>query len=242
MQLDVLYNEDCLLGMQRIPDGSVDCIISDLPYGTTNCKWDSIIPFAPLWEQYKRVAKKNAAIVLTGSQPFTTALISSNIHMFKYSWVWHKNAAGNPQLAKIQPLKCHEDILVFCQSGAAYYPQGIRASSSKTTSGKSSSLGHIRRVGNLRAKLTGYPRSVQSFKIERGLHPTQKPVALFEYLIRTYTNEGETVLDSCVGSGTTPIACMNAGRHYIGFEKDPGYFEMAQKRIADHKPQMPLTA
>jgi site-specific DNA-methyltransferase (adenine-specific) len=241
--------------MQRIPDGSVDMILCDLPYGTTACKWDAVIPFEPLWEHYKRVAKKNAAIILTASQPFTTALALSNLPAFKYAWVWDKKFAGNFVQASRMPLRTHEDVLVFSFGGKMpnYYPQkSLRESSIKNGGNKQSSAIPIRRTeaaSNFAKTCKEYADkhpitiiSISNRGSERGLHPTQKPVALFEYLIRTYTNEGETVLDNAIGSGTTPVACMNTGRHYIGFEKDPGYFSIAQKRIAEHKPQLSLTA
>ena len=228
-----LFQGDCLELMKQIPDGSVDLVLCDLPYGTTACKWDTVIPFEPMWEQYRRVAKKNAAIVLTASQPFTTALISSNMREFKYCWVWDKRRVSNPQLAKHQPLKHHEDVIVFSNGGgrAPYYPQGLQ-DVVKPRKKDSSSLGHCVRKDYVQTK-TGYPKTIQTFPFEAGLHPTQKPVALMEYMIRTYTQEGETVLDNCMGSGTTGVACTNTGRKFIGIEQDAKYFEIAQKRIHD---------
>lgn len=228
-----LYLGDCLELMKDIPDGSVDLILCDLPYGTTACKWDSVIPFEPLWEQYRRIAKKNAAIVLTASQPFTTALIGSNMRDFKYCWVWDKRRVSNPQLAKFQPLKCHEDVVVFSNGGGKtpYNPQGL-IDTIKVRKQDSSNLGHCVRKAYTQTK-TGYPKTIQTFSFETGLHPTQKPVALMEYLIRTYTNEGETVLDNCMGSGTTGVASMNTGRRFIGIEMDEGYFNIAKKRIEE---------
>lgn len=223
-----LMHGDCLELMKDIPDGSVDMILCDLPYGTTACKWDTVIPFAPLWEQYKRVTKKNAAIVLTASQPFTTALISSNMKMFKYCWVWHKRTSANIGAARFQPLKTHEDIVVF---GGKYIPQ--------MTKGKKRMKGGKAQGGAANGALAPvyyesdnyYPVSVLDIKTERGLHPTQKPVALMEYLIRTYTNEGETVLDNCMGSGTCGVACLNTNRRFIGIEQDDKYFDIARQRI-----------
>lgn len=227
---------DCLERMKDIPDGSVDLILCDLPYGTTACKWDSVIPFEPLWEQYRRIAKKNAAIVLTASQPFTTALIASNMKMFRHQWVWDKKQAGNPFLAKIAPLKTFEDVLVFSQKKANYYPimrKGVMRQKggckveSRVTASKPN--------GYTVANDDYYPTAIIEFSTAgmRGnsVHPTQKPVALMEYLIRTYTNEGETVLDNCMGSGTTGVACANTGRNFIGIERDPDYFEIASDRI-----------
>jgi site-specific DNA-methyltransferase (adenine-specific) len=257
LQLDVLYNEDCLEGMKRLPDHSIDCIISDLPYGTTACKWDSVIPFEPRWAQYKRIAKKNAAIVLTAGQPFTTALIGSNLAMFKYCWVWDKKNCSGFANARRAPLRAHEDVAVFSAGTIKYRPQMVSRTTSELkrfsrVSGASKPSEHAPGMVGYSPNRTDnelkFPSSVIRINgvfnrsAEKAAHPTQKPVALFEYLIRTYTNEGETVLDSCVGSGTTPVACMNTNRHYIGFEKDPGYFAIAQKRIADHKPQLSLTA
>ena len=233
---------DCLEEMKRIPDGSVDMILCDLPYGTTSCKWDTIIPFEPLWKQYWRVAKPNAAIVLTASQPFTTQLIASQIEQFKYEWIWHKNAGSNFAAVKYQPMKEHENICVFSAKTNLYCPQmqeraasGLARSKHKVTmdstgGGKGEVYGiHgsvTKTIGSLR-----YPSSVQKFNRERGLHPTQKPVALFEYLIKTYTNEGETVMDNCAGSGTTAVACERTGRKWICIEKDHKYYEVACDRV-----------
>lgn len=232
-----LHLGDCLEVMKSIPDGSVDMILCDLPYGTTACKWDSVIPFEPLWEQYRRITKKNAAIVLAASQPFTTALIASNMKMFKYCWVWEKEQGVNFQLAKKQPLKNHEDVCVFYSSQPTYNPQGlIDCSINKSNKGKGGNLGHCssetKRDGYKQTK-RGYPRTIQKFSRERGLHPTQKPVALMEYLIRTYTNEGDTVIDNCMGSGSTGVACINEGRNFIGIELDETYFQIAQGRIME---------
>ena len=228
-----LMHGDCLELMKDVPDQSVDMILCDLPYGTTACKWDTVIPFEPLWAQYRRVAKRNAAIVLTASQPFTTALIASNMREFRYTWVWEKEQGVNFMLSKKQPLKVHEDVCVFYRDLPAYFPQ--------MTAGKPyvSGKGNSGEVTGCREKVqtindgTRYPRSIQQFGRQTGIHPTQKPVALMEYLIRTYTHEGETVLDNCMGSGTTGVACVNTGRKFIGMEQDAKYFEIAQKRIRD---------
>jgi len=219
--------------MPRIPDRSVDMILCDLPYGTTACAWDAVIPFEDLWAQYRRVCC--GAIVLTASQPFTTALAGSNLREFKYQWVWQKERPSNPQLAKLQPLKVHEDILVFAVGKAVYNPQGLQEipeADRKVHAPEKNTLGHCKRKPYVQTH-TGYPKSILSFPSERGLHPTQKPVALMEYLIRTYTNEGDVVLDNTMGSGTTGVAAVNTGRKFIGIERDPEYFKLAEQRIFD---------
>ena len=238
LELNKIYNEDCLEGMKRIPDGSVDMILCDLPYGTTACKWDTIIPFEPLWEQYERVIKDNGAIVLTASQPFTSALVMSNPDIFRYEWIWEKEQGVNFLLAKKQPMKVHENILVFSRKQTTYKPQMTYGK--PYVSGKGDSGEVTGRVVKKQTKNNGtrYPRSVQRINRETGIHPTQKPVALFEYLIKTYTNEGETVLDNCMGSGTTAIACLNTNRNFIGFELDKGYFDIANERINKCKRDM----
>lgn len=226
---------DCLERMKEIPDGSVDMVLCDLPYGTTACKWDSVIPFEPLWEQYRRIAKPNAAIVLTASQPFTTALIASNLKGFRYCWVWDKKIAGNPFLAKRQPLKRHEDICVFSTRPHAYYPQMVTGKL-RTKGGGRSKLFDVELTSSVNDQY--YPTSIIEFSnAKRGAHPTQKPVPLMEYLIKTYTKEGETVLDNCMGSGTTGVACANKNRKFIGIEMDQGYFDIAKQRIADAQTQ-----
>ena len=233
--LNKIYNEECLEGMKRIPDKSVDMILCDLPYGTTACKWDTVIPFEPLWEQYERVIKDNGAIVLTASQPFTSALVMSNPKLFKYEWIWEKEQGVNFLLSKKQPMKVHENILVFGRKQTTYYPQmtvGKPYVSGKGDSGEVTGRVKKKQTTN---KGTRFPRSVQLFNRETGLHPTQKPVALFEHLIKTYTNENETILDNCMGSGTTAIACINTNRNFIGFELDETYFNLANERIANHK-------
>jgi DNA modification methylase len=258
-----VYNEDCLIGMSRIPDKSVDMILCDLPYGTTACKWDVIIPFAPLWEQYERVIKDNGVIVLTASQPFTSALVMSNPKLFKYEWIWEKNFSGGFILAKKQPMKYHENILVFYKCQPLYNPifeeyaettknrfkNGGKVNSSKLQAiDYTNEIQGIKRVQDeVNLGRGAYPKSIQKIKgvpnCNGGrLHPTQKPVALFEYLIKTYTNEGETVLDNCMGSGTTAIACINTNRNYIGFEKEEKYYQIIQDRIKNHVPQLKLIA
>lgn len=242
MELNKIYNEDCLEGMKKIPDKSVDMILCDLPYGTTACKWDAIIPFEPLWEQYERVIKDNGAIVLTASQPFTTKLINSNIGNFKYTWVWNKKKSSTAVLAKIQPLRVHEDIIVFCKKKSLYNPQMTKGKPRKDpVTNKSNGEAFQNSVvsrGYNNPKGLYYPKSIleiSNANTRNRLHPTQKPVALFEYLIKTYTNEGETVLDNCMGSGTTAVACLNTNRNYIGFELDENYYKVSLERIEKHK-------
>lgn len=223
-----VFNGDCLDLMQQIPDGSVNMILCDLPYGTTACKWDSVIPFEPLWREYRRICR--GAIVLTASQPFTTALIGSNLQDFRYCWVWDKKIAGNPFLAKHSPMKVHEDICVFAEKSITYAPQMVTGKM-RTKGGGRSKLFDVALTKSVNDQY--YPKSILEFSnAERGIHPTQKPVALMEYLIKTYTNEGETVLDNCMGSGTTGVACVNTGRKFIGIEKDEEYFPIARDRIA----------
>ena len=243
MELNRIYNEDCMEGMKRIPDGSVDMILCDLPYGTTASKWDEIIPFELLWRQYDRVIKNNGAIVLTASQPFTTKLIMSKSDWFRYTWVWDKKKAGNIFLAKKQPMKVHEDIVVFSKKPHFYNPQMVKRDKVK----KSKNYGTGESFGGTREKedkvytyTHTYPKSIIEISNARQkgkVHPTQKPVELFEYLIKTYTNKGETVLDNCMGSGTTAIACINTERNFIGFELDKTYYEKSLERIKNHTTQ-----
>lgn len=229
LELNKIYFEDCLVGMQKIDDKSIDCIICDLPFGVTACGWDLILPFDILWSQYNRIIKDKSAIVLFATQPFTTKLVSSNIDNFKYSWIWNKKSVSNPQLAKKQPLKCHEDIIVFSNGSCCYFPQDLQPYSRKRKK-DSSSLGHCVRK-DYEQTVTNYPKSIIEFSVERGLHPTQKPILLIEYLIKTYTNEEDLVLDSCIGSGTTALAARNLNRNFIGFENNEEYFKTAQKRL-----------
>lgn len=231
-----LLQGDCLELMATIPSGSVDMVMCDLPYGTTACKWDSVIPFAPLWAAYKRVCKPDAAIVLTASQPFTSALVMSNIGMFRYSLVWDKKGTTGFQTAKVMPLRRHEDVVIFYGAKPTYNPlmeergKPRKKGGSKVDNGCYGELRSSESFNN-----TYYPTSVLEISnaSKAGLvHPTQKPVALMEYLIRTYTNEGETVLDNTMGSGTTGVACANSGRRFVGIERDPAYFRIASDRIA----------
>lgn len=241
-----IFHGDCLEVMQSISDKSIDMILCDLPYGTTACKWDTIIPFEPLWEQYKRIIKERGAIVLTASQPFTSALVMSNIKWFKYCWYWIKTRPTGFLNAKIMPLKNIENVCVFCKSKTFYYPQGLQAYNRWRVNSESVQKINVSKgpiavaSGSLTDKsflqeFTNYPTQVLQIKSEgKTIHPTQKPVVLFEYLIKTYTQEGETVLDNCAGSGTTAIACMNTGRNYILIEKEKEYFDIMRERIKNH--------
>jgi site-specific DNA-methyltransferase (adenine-specific) len=229
--------------MKEIPDGSVDMVLTDPPYGTTACKWDSIIPLEPMWEQLKRVIKPNGVIVLFGSQPFTSKLVSSNYGMFKQMLIWDKVSPKNFLNAKRQHLTRHEDVCVFYSKQCTYNPiKEIRGKPrNKTSYNKKNGNGDMAYGGFKNVKSFNneyYPTSILEFSnaVQTGKqHPTQKPVALMEYLIKTYTNEGETVLDFTMGSGTTGVACVNTNRNFIGIELDEGYFEIASKRIADAK-------
>ena len=241
-----LIQGDCLDKKKDIPDKSIDMILCDLPYGTTACKWDSVIPFEPLWEQYKRVAKKNAAIVLTASQPFTTALIASNYEMFRYTWYWKKAVGSGFQNAKKQPLRMIEDCVVFYKSPPVYNALGLvridakrvnKIKASDSIVGGKNNAGGLRTQGNeFIQEFTNYPKNILEYPVPTRdkLHPTQKPVALMEYLIRTYTNEGDVVLDNCMGSGTTGVACVKTKRDFIGIELDEGYFKIAEQRINEN--------
>lgn len=260
---------DCLELMKDIPDKSIDMILCDLPYGTTACKWDIVIPFDKLWEQYNRIIKDNGAIVLFGSEPFTAELIHSNIKNFKYEWIWEKQKASNFMGAKHQPLKYHENICVFSKSTHNYYPQRYKVlefeeikqmsdkelkqvfetrdydrfgkvDRRKTINNPKTNKEHIgNKITRTRSADDGYrfPKSV--LKINKGintnLHPTQKPVALLEYLIKTYTNENDVVLDNCMGSGSTGVACVNTNRNFIGIELSQEYYDIAVRRINEAK-------
>ena len=248
-----LIKGDCLIEMQKIADGSIDCIICDLPYGTTACKWDAVIPFVKLWEQYVRIIKPNKAIVLTGSQPFTSALLMSNPKMFKYEWIWKKTRYTGNLNAKRMPLKAHENILVFAKGRTPYYPIKTQAPEHLIDKRKTINNSNVKDGGayngskgfiNIRTKDDGtrYPITVQEFKNpnNNSLHPTQKPLELFEYLVKTYTIENDLVLDNTMGSGTTGVACVNLNRNFIGIELDDKYFEIAEKRINETQVQTKL--
>ena len=235
MQVNKIIQGDCLEVMKDIPDKSIDMILCDLPYGTTACKWDTIIPFEPLWAQYKRIIKDNGAIVLTASQPFTSALVMSNIQDYKYNWVWNKKAFSNQMMAKFQPLRITEDVCVF--NSKIYKPQGLIKYGKTTKQGNkiTDNIGGGIRKTEYTQEFTNYPKNLLEFSKDRpSTHPTQKPVALFEYLIKTYTNEGDLVLDNCMGSGTTGVVCKKLNRDFIGIEKDPEYFKIAEKRINEN--------
>lgn len=251
IELDTIYNMDCLEGMKMIPDRSVDAIICDLPYGTTANKWDSIIPFEPLWEQYHRVCKPNAAFVLFAGQPFTSALIMSNPKEFRHEWIWIKNRGSNFANTIREPFKEHEEVVVFSKGGWTYNPQ----MQERTGAGAE----RVNYDFNFRSQSTNYrkfperptkslpqmrvPSSWQKFNTACGkdkFHPTQKPVELIRYLIRTYSDEGQVILDNCMGSGTTAIAAMREKRHFVGFELNKEYFDKAVERINRERQQPAL--
>lgn len=234
-----LYLGDCLYWLPRLAPASVNCVLVDLPYGVTACAWDSVIPFAPMWAGIKHVAKPRAAVVMFGSQPFTSALVMSNADWFKYCWVWDKKTPGNVYSANLRPLKYHEDICIFYENQPTYNPQKWKGR-----------VNHSRRVGKAkgnsiygnpiktRGDLSGqkHPRSILEFQkhsATEDLHPTQKPTALLAYLIRTYTNPGDLVLDFTMGSGSCGVAAMETGRRFVGIELDPDYFDISARRIAD---------
>lgn len=235
-----LIHGDCLEKMKDIPDKSIDTIICDLPYGTTACKWDVVIPFEPLWEQYKRIIKDNRAIVLFSSQPFTTSLINSNITQFKYEWIWEKHQGTNPMLCNVQPMKIHENICVFSKNSHLYNPQfgvGKKYGGYESSGSIGEVYGDTKFNGHKSNDGKRYPTSILKFrgmKYDGGLHPTQKPIPLLETLVKTYSNEGDTILDNCMGSGSTGIACLNTKRDFIGIEKEEKYFEIAKNRIESH--------
>ena len=244
-----LYKGDCLEIMKDIPDKSIDMILCDLPYGTTACKWDVIIPFEPLWKQYNRIIKDNGAIVLFGSQPFTSQLIISNPNMFRYELIWDKKIGGAFVLANKRPLPKHENILIFYKKSPTYNPQmtdakpeNIRPINKGTSQSEAIPVaGGVAKSSKSYNKNKRFPTSILecSSKIAEcnpinRVHPTQKPVFLLEWLIKTYTNEGETVLDNCMGSGSTGVACLNTNRKFIGIEKDDKYFDIACNRINEY--------
>ena len=237
-----LKQGNCLELMPMIPSGSVDMILCDLPYGTTACKWDTVIPFEPLWAEYKRIIKKNGAIVLFGAEPFSSALRMSAINLYKYDWKWQKNTVTGFMQAKTKPLKSYEDILVFGEFKVAaqyfkgcYNPQAELVSKGRVKYSNKRKEDHItgeRQANETEESFSGYPKDILTFDSQKNTeHPTQKPVALCEYLIKTYTNEGEWVMDNCMGSGTTGVACVNTNRNFIGIEQEDKYFEIARKRI-----------
>lgn len=242
-----LYNDDCLLAMRHIPDKSVDMVLCDLPYGTTACRWDVVIPFDKLWEQYHRIVKDGGAIVLFGSEPFSSLLVASNLRGFRFSWVWNKKFAANFVLAKFQPMKIHENILVFSKSKSPLFnPQKTHRRDPIRKGGNTSFGAHIRPVkpsdNSKKIYTDKCPESIISFPLrkEKRYHPTQKPVALLEYLIKTYSNEGDTILDNTMGSGSTGVAAVRTNRNFIGIEKDSEYYRIAQTRIYSTQKPLPL--
>ena len=248
LELDSIYNMDCLEGMKQIPDGTIDAVICDLPYGTTHCSWDSVIPFDVLWTEYRRICKKNSPIVLFGQEPFSSALRMSNIKSFKYDWIWDKRFAGNFANAKIQPMKTHEIVSVFCDGRCPYYPIMIKRDEPIKAGGNKINV-DIYNKFDPKPEHEGkiyyekFPESIVCFTSrdeDRGIHPTQKPIDLLRYLVLTYTNEGDTVLDNCMGSGTTAIACIKERRHFIGFELSKEYFDKAVRRIKAEQAQLTL--
>ncbi len=244
-----LYHGDCLEVMQSLPDNSIDMVLCDLPYQMTGCKWDVLIPFDRLWENYKRVCKKDAAIVLFGSMPFSAMLVSSNLKAYKHDWIWQKNRGSNFACVKYQPMREHESVFVFSYGKPEYNPimeerskAGLERTNYKL---QYNTKTHIYGDGFKKQMFVDlpkkrYPSSIQKFNTEVGLHPTQKPVALCEYLIKTYSNENEVVLDNCMGSGSTGVACLNTNRKFIGIELDDNYFNVAKQRIETHVPQKNL--
>jgi site-specific DNA-methyltransferase (adenine-specific) len=254
IELNKLILGDCLEGMKQIPDGSVDCIICDLPYGTTRNPWDSVIPLDKLWEQYERVIKPNGAIALFSQQPFTSVLVASNMSMFKYEWIWEKDSGTGLLNSKYAPMKIHENICVFSKSAACFVKDKAKAMSYnpqmrtgfapyKSKANNFGSNYDTRYMKEVVAESNGerYPIDIIKFNRDRDkVHPTQKPVDLIAYLVRTYTNEGDTVLDNCMGSGTTAIACIKERRHFIGFKLNKEYFDKAVRRIKAEQAQLTL--
>ena len=231
-----LYNGDCLDIMNKIPNKSIDMILCDLPYGVTACKWDNVIPFEPLWEQYNRIIKDNGAIVLFGTEPFSTQLKMSNLKHYKYDWIWNKVRGVGFQIAKYRPMQQHEYISVFCNGKLNYYPIMKKRDKVKKSKNYGNSKVYRLQSNDMEERIytEKYPTSILTYSnaSQKGrLHPTQKPIDLLEYLIKTYSKEGDVVLDNCMGSGTTGIACVNTKRNFIGIELEKEYFDIAKKRI-----------
>ncbi len=243
-----LYQGDCLEVMKNIPDKSVDLVLTDPPYGTTACKWDSVIPLEPMWEELKRITKPNSAIVLFGTEPFSSQLRLSNLDWFKYDWIWEKSKCGSAFTSKYRPQSKHEIISVFGKGRVNYYPQMEEGEPYKRTrkvnNGDKPNNHKLGVTSESETVNTGYryPSTVQFFqqrwRRQDQVHPTQKPVALMEYLIKTYSNEGDVVLDFTMGSGTTGVSCVNTARNFIGIEKDEGYFKVAKDRIETAKQKL----
>ncbi len=235
-----LYHGDCLEVLPTFPPASVEAIITDLPYGTTQCSWDEVIPLADMWREVKRVLKVNGVFITTSAQPFTSVLVMSNLEMFKYDWTWNKRLINNFKNANVRPLLVHESVLVFCEGSETYNPQ--KDKNNLSTNGRfgkyqQTASEHGYSISDQADFNVGYPKTILDFPRPNnltggGYHPTQKPVALYEYLIRTYTNPSETVLDITMGSGTTGVAAIQTGRNFIGIEKEQKYFEIASRRIA----------
>ena len=242
IELNKIYNEDCLEGMKKIDDKSIDMILCDLPYGTTQNKWDTVIPFDKLWEQYNRLVKDNGVIALCCVEPFTSMLIMSNLKNFKYKIIWEKSKATNFLNAKKQPLRKYEEVAIFYKKPPTYNPQMKQGEAYNKGIRKDQLTGSYGDFKPVEVKSDGlrYPNDVLYFKTAESegkvIHPTQKPISLCEYFINTYSNECETVLDNCMGSGSTAIACINTNRKYIGFELDSTYFDLAENRIKEHTP------
>jgi site-specific DNA-methyltransferase (adenine-specific) len=230
-----LFEGDCIEVMKEIPAANVDMVFCDLPYGVTaRNPWDAVIPFASLWAAYGRIVKENGAMVFTATQPFASALVMSKPDWFKYEWIWEKTKTTGFLNAKKQPLRNHEQVLVFYRKQPIYNPQGVKECNIQCDRGSEEGVGTNYNTANpvYTQTQTGYPRSVQKFASEgKTVHPTQKPLSLVDYLVRTYTISGETVLDNCMGSGTTGVACANNGRKFIGIEQDAKYFQIAKSRI-----------
>lgn len=247
IQNNRIYLEDCLSGMKKIPDESVYAIICDLPYGTTSCSWDNIIPWDQLWSQYLRIAKENSAIVLFGAEPFSTQLRMSNLKHYKYDWYWVKNTATGFTFAKRQPMRSVETISVFSKGTTAYYPQGLQNLSQPQLRSRKATEDSIYKTDSLSKneyiqEFTGFPNNVLRYNKETTniFHPTQKPIALLEYLVKTYSQKGDLILDNCMGSGTTAIACLNTERQFIGFETNEIYYDKAIERIKTNVTQLDL--
>jgi len=239
-----LLQGDCLELMKDIDDESIDLILCDLPYEITECEWDSVIPFEPMWKEYKRIIKEHGAIILTAYQPFTSKLIMSNLKMFKYEWIWNKIKPGNIFSAKTKPMQNHENVLVFGKSKTNYFPIMTDLHIKTTTKVYGNSKSQKAPVYNDERILKGkYPKTIITFSNanqRNRIHPTQKPVPLFEYLIKTYTNDGDLVLDNCMGSGTTGVACFHTNRDFIGMELNKEYYEIAKNRIKEAQKQKKL--
>lgn len=243
LERNQIYLGDCLEIMKDIPDKSVDMILCDLPYGITGCKWDSVIPLESLWIQYKRIIKKGGTIVLTAVNPFAANLITTNYKWYRHEFVWQKSNHSNPLNAKHMPLRIHELVLIFSENPPKYYPQGLIEVNKITKQGikVSENIRDAVREKEYFQKYSNYPKSIQYFKNQSNtVHSTQKPVKLFEWIIKTYSLEGDLVLDNCAGSGTTAIACLNTNRDYILIEKEQKYFDICKERIDKHVVQKTL--